>query len=200
MARKILTDGGYDLFVVASLLQKSLRRGEVVLAARAVNELFPRYVNYAWNRMMTVSAEDCADLVTQEIVALYDAWKKVNDRSGQKDRGRVFLAKAVVILAKAKHSRDADELNILVSDRLPERQWAHALKQVEEVWEAPPEDFEIPEYVYDVHTRKGKAEGMTKRMFLRDESEALADKSTIFDNLDEMIESRGYVAPEGRLF
>ena len=200
MARKILTDGGYDLFVVASLLQKSLRRGEVVLAARAVNELFPRYVNYAWNRLMIVSAEDCADLVTQEIVALYDAWKKVNDRATPKDRGRLFLSKAIVILAKARHARDADELNILVSDRLPERQWAHALKQVEEVFTPPAEDFEIPEYVYDVHTRRGKANGMTKRMFIRDESDALENKSTIFDNLDEMIESRGYVAPEGRLF
>jgi hypothetical protein len=59
---------------------------------------------------MVVSAEDCADMVTAEIVGLYDAWLKVNEGKAEKAKGRVFFAKAVVILARCRHSRDADEL------------------------------------------------------------------------------------------
>src|SRR3954470_3106395 len=117
---KLWTKNGRDFYEVASLLQKSLRRGDIVMAARAVNELLPRYANYCWNRLMTVSAEDCADMVTGEIVALYDAWAKVNESSRDNSKGRVFFAKAIVILARCRHSRDADELNLLVADRLPD--------------------------------------------------------------------------------
>jgi hypothetical protein len=69
----LFTKNGRDFYEVASLLQKSLRRGDIVLASRAANELLPRYANYFWNRLLVVSAEDCHDLVTGEVVALYDA-------------------------------------------------------------------------------------------------------------------------------
>lgn len=191
----LTTKTGKDFYEVASLLQKSLRRGDVTLASKAVNELFPQYVNYAWKRMMTVSAEDCADMVTGEIVALYDAWEKINDGKRPKDKGRVFLAKAVVLLAKAQHSRDADELNILVSDRLPQHEFDEALAEAERVIDGDDFDLTIPAYVYDVHTRRGKRMGKTKRQFLREEADALTDKKTVFANQDEMIDSVGYVKP-----
>lgn len=201
MGRKsILTDGGHDFFEVASLLQKSLRRGDITMCARAANELFPRYVNYTWNRLMTVSAEDCGEMVTSEIVALFDAWSKVNEGKSPKNKGRIFFAKAIILLAKSKHDRSADELNILVSDRLPEKEFIKALNQVEEVWQDAHTAIMIPNYVYDVHTYRGKRMGKTKRQFLVEESEALTDKETIFENLDEMIESNRYKDPQGRLF
>jgi len=195
------TKGGYDFFEVASLLQKALRRGDTVMAARAANELFPKYTNYVWNRMMTVSAEDCASLVTSEIVALYDGWEKVNAGKPGKDKGRVFIAKAIVVLAKCKHARDADELNLLVSDRYPEDSFAaEVIAQVEELIGVDSEDFTIPEYVYDIHTRRGKRMGKTKPQFMREESDALTNRATVFDNLDQMIDSKTFVAPLGKLF
>ena len=195
------TKGGYDFFEVASLLQKALRRGDTIMAARAANELFPKYTNYVWNRMMTVSAEDCASLVTSEIVALYDGWEKVNAGKPGKDKGRVFIAKAIVVLAKCKHARDADELNLLVSDRYPEDSFAaEVIAQVEELIGVDSEDFTIPEYVYDIHTRRGKRMGKTKPQFMREESDALTNRATVFDNLDQMIDSKTFVAPLGKLF
>lgn len=196
MAYEMKSKSGFDFYEVASLLQKSLRRGDLKLASKAANELFPKYANYTWNRLMTVSAEDCAEMVTQEVVALYDAWDKVNKGKGTKDKGRIFIAKAIVLLAKAQHSRDADELNILVSDRLPLEQLEEALAEVDELMEIDSSDLEIPRWVYDVHTRKGKRMGMTKSKFLRDESDALTDKTSIFENLDEMIDSKDYVEPK----
>jgi hypothetical protein len=197
---RLFTKNGRDLFEVSSLLQKSLRRGDVVLCARAVNELLPRYANYVWNRLMTVSAEDCADMVTGEIVALYDAWSKVNEGSREKSKGRIFFAKAVVILARCRHSRDADELNILISDRLPDDEFDRAIAECEPLvteFDGAWTD-DLPDYVYDVHTRRGRRRGRTKRDFLRDEHDALVDPTSIFANFDEMLDADSYVEP--RLF
>lgn len=196
MGYDLKTKGGYDFYEVASLLQKSLRRNDIALASRAANEMFPHFANYVWNRLMTVSAEDCSGIITVEIVALHDAWRKINDKKKDKSKGRVFIAKAIVLLARARHSRDADELNILVSDRMPEKQFKEAVKASAEAINVPSEDLHIPNYVYDVHTWKGKAAGKTKRMFLREESEDLVHPSTVFANLREMIEHRGYLEPE----
>lgn len=197
---KRFTRNGRDFFEVASLLQKSLRRGDVVLASAAVNELLPTYGNYVWNRLMTVSAEDCADFVTSEVVALYDAWVKVNQSVPAKTKGRIFFAKAVIILARAKHSRDADELNILVADRLPPEELDRLLKECTETISRDDVALQgsIPSWVYDVHTRRGKSMGKTKAMFLRDERDALTDPHTVFANLDEMIDSQRYVEPQMR--
>ena len=44
------------------------------------------------------------------------------------------------------------------------------------------EPMEIPEYVFDVHTRRGKMKGKTKADFFREEDEALSNKQlSIFD-------------------
>jgi len=191
-----VTKSGYDFYEVASLLQKSLRRGDVVYGARAANELFPMFTNYVWNRLMTVSAEDCADMVTQEIVALYDGWEKVNQNKKPKDKGRVFIAKAIVLLAKSRHSRDADVLNILVSDRFPEEELRAALAEAEPIIGVDKTEMTIPTYVYDVHTRRGRKMGMTKQKFLRDEEDCLTDSESMFGNLNDMIETPRYLAPQ----
>ena len=193
---KLFTKNGRDFYTVTSLLQKSLRRGDATMCARAINELLPRYANYCWNRLMTVSAEDCADMVTTEIVALYDAWEKVNQGKGDKSKGRIFFAKAVIILARAHHSRDADELNLLVADRIPDDIFDAAVAECEHTMTLDVTEFEIPAYVYDVHTQRGKALGMTKQRFLVDEHHALTNATSTFGNFDEMVESRGYVQPE----
>jgi replication-associated recombination protein RarA len=191
----LTTKNGRDFYEVASLLQKSLRRGDIVMGARAVNELLPRYANYVWNRLLTVSAEDCADLVTAEVVGLYDAWCKVNEGDRDDSKGRVFLAKAVIVLAQCRHSRDADELNLLVADRIPDSEFDAAIQTCEAV-AVDDAHWTIPAYVYDVHTRRGRKQGKTKAQFIREEHDALTDPTTVFVNFDEMAASREYVQPE----
>lgn len=193
------TKGGYDFYEVASLLQKSIRRNHLGLATRAANELFPDYANYTWNRLMTISAEDCAGIITMEIVALYDAWKKVNERSKDKSKGRVFIAKALIILARGQHSRDADELNNLTSDRFPEDVFAAEVATVTKHLGVESKDFQIPQYVYDKHTLRGKRAGKTVQDFLIEESQGLANPETVFANLQHMIEHRGFTEPDVRL-
>jgi hypothetical protein len=195
------TKSGRDFFEVASLLQKSLRRGDIVYASRALDELLPRYANYAWNRLLIVSAEDCGEMVTAEVVGLYDAWLKVskdtrpNPKKPAMSSRRIFMLKAIVLLAKCRHSRDADELGLLVSDRLPDAEFDAALRACEAL-PVNESDWQIPEYVYDVHTRRGRERGKTRKQFVREEHDALGDAPSLFENFDEMAASDEYVQPK----
>ena len=58
------------------------------------------------------------------------------------------------------------------------------------------DDWTMPAWVYDVHTRRGRQRGATKRTFLRTEHDALTDPTTIFGNVDEMLDSPRYVQPQ----
>jgi len=176
------TTRGYNLFEVASCLQKAIRRGDTALAGYMAIELFESgFHNYAWKRMLTVSAEDCADLITQEVKALYDCFILMNVDS-KKVRSRIFLSKAVIVMCEARKSRDADHLTNYVYDR----KMIDAKKLTDAIDEARenPENIEMPEYTFDVHTQKGRKKGQTKEDFFKNELVALHPRQTgLFDDL-----------------
>ena len=71
----IKTKKGYDLYVIASGLQKAIRRANPKLACYCGLELFSSgYNNYLWKRLLTISAEDIYDTVTKEIWSLYQSF------------------------------------------------------------------------------------------------------------------------------
>ena len=176
------TQRGYDFYEVASALQKSIRRADVKLAGYMALELFPRYAEYCWKRLLTISAEDCHGLITQEIKSLYDSFWVINKgKKGEDLKGRIFISKAVIILCTCKHNRDADLLSNYIYDK-------KALLTDEEIEnlmdEAREEYMEVPNYVYDCHTIRGKKMGKTKRQFFVEEENALANRQiSLFDNL-----------------
>jgi replication-associated recombination protein RarA len=190
--RRLTTTRGYQLSDVASALQKTIRRGDARLAGYFAIEIFESgYAAYAWRRLLTISAEDCAGIVTQEIKSLHDAWVLI-DRA-QKGRGRVFLAKAAILLCLAQKSRDADHLGILVYDSRSVTDAAIATLLAEvRATEQP-----IPEYAFDVHTGKGKRAGKTRRDFLLSEDAALHPRGrTLFDDEVTALRSGELVARE----
>lgn len=177
---KLYTQRGYDFYEVASALQKSIRRADVRLAGYMALELFPKYSEYCWKRLLTISAEDCYGVVTKEVIALYDAFHIINKgKKGNDLKGRIFISKAVLLLCQTKHNRDADLLSNYVYDKkydLTDEQIENLFKEIRE------ESIRIPEYVYDVHTRKGKMSGKTKEDFFKEEEQALEHKQvSIFD-------------------
>ena len=189
---RLTTVRGYQLSDVASALQKCVRRGDARLAGYFACELFESgYTAYAWRRLLTISAEDCAGIITQEITALYDAWLLIHKT--QKGKGRVFLTKAAILLALAQKSRDADHVGLLgydakaVSDDTVEI----VLAEVRATKEP------IPEYSYDVHTGRGKRAGKTRRDFLLTEDAALHPRGrTLFDDEIEAVRTGTLVARE----
>lgn len=183
MGKDLRTIHGCDLFVVASALQKAIRRNEPRLACWAVTELHKSgYMQYAWKRLLIVSAEDCDGIITSEIEALYRAHMLIVEKSKKdKPRGLVFLTKATLLLCRTPKNRDADHAGWLVKQGtlVSEEEVLHLMNEVEA--SNPPR---IPDYVYDVHTLKGRMRGKTREDFFRDEQLALFPKAPgVFDHL-----------------
>jgi replication-associated recombination protein RarA len=177
MRFEMKTTRGYLLLEVASALQKAIRRADARLAGYWAIELFEsNYTEYAWRRLLTISAEDCWGIITHEVEALYRAWQII-DRQ-KKGKGRIFLAKATILLAQARKCRDADHLTNLVYDpkAIRDAQLEADLEAAREATEA------IPDYAYDCHTSKGKKAGKTREDFFRDEYAALEPRAPgLFD-------------------
>lgn len=176
---KLQTIRGYVFLEVSSALQKAIRRGDARLAGYWAIEFFESgYAEYAWRRLITISAEDVWGVITHEIEALYRSWQMINAKKPGK--GRIFLAKATILLCQARKCRDADHLTNLVYD--PKNVDDAALEA--DLDEARTHPEEIPEYAFDCHTIRGKMRGKTKQQFFKEEHEALTPREPgLFDFL-----------------
>lgn len=178
--RKILTKNKYDLFEVASTIQKAIRRGDKRIAGYFALELFASgYHNYCWKRLLTISAEDVLGVITQEIAALHYSFTLINTPKKDQIKGRIFISKAVSILCDCYKSRETDHLQNFVYD-MTLINHDDVDQYLEEVRK---ETLEIPEWAYDVHTMRGKRMGKTKKHFFIDEQDGLFPKAS-----DEFLE------------
>lgn len=155
---KLLTRNGHNMYDMASMMQKAIRRSLPRYASYAAYELYGKYYNYVWKRLLVISAEDCYGIMTKEIIALKLADDEVNKGKKGYDRDAIFLAKAVMLLCMAKKNRDACYVacNYMMPDEplseLEFQKLGHVnLKELRKLQEE-----EIPEWVFDVHTLKGK--------------------------------------------
>lgn len=185
---RLYTKRGYQLLDVASALQKSIRRADTKLAGYWAQELVAsNYHNYVWKRLLTISAEDCHGLITDEIHSLYQSFLFINKGQPKgKIKGRIFISKAVIVLCSAPKSRDADALQCLVYDKKIGLTDEQLEKDIQETDAMLPE--ELPDYVFDVHTFQGKRSGKTKKDFFAEEYDALQPKQKgLFDNYHKLF-------------
>ena len=180
------TGRGYELSAVVSAMQKALRRGDAEVAGYFALEMVASgFSAYCWRRLLTVSAEDCYGIVTQEIAALQGTYQQLTARRKKPHdphdmTGWVCVAKAVLILAACRKSRDADHLVCLVYDQ----QQTDAQALVDALAEGTREPEPIPDYAYDVHTAQGKRAGKPKAQFFQEEHAALPPRTPgLFDHL-----------------
>lgn len=173
----IRTMNGYDFFECSSAMQKAIRRSDTAVAGYFALELWSSgYRDYVWKRLFTISAEDCYGLITSEIESLWQGHELVN-KTANEPKGRIFVSKAVILLCDCRKNRDADHLQNFIYDRtmIDVESW------IEDVRRYP---IQIPEYTFDVHTKKGKKRGRTKEEFFKDEYEALTPREPgLFDDL-----------------
>ena len=157
---RLLTKSGHDFYVVSSLLQKAIRRGDYKRAGYAANELFYDYHTFLWNRLLIISAEDCVAPVTDELVALRKADELVNKNKRKEDKTKIFIGKALVILLECYKGRDADFMaSSLMRDKNPEMRSDPAFNQEIETLDIKKLVVEgelFPDYVFDPHTLDGK--------------------------------------------
>lgn len=140
--RIMLTKSGLDFYEVSSAFQKSLRRGLEDEAMSFAVELHESgYGEYMWKRMQVVASEDVGlaePLVFVQIRTLHGIWReqRKEDKTTGKTTHRLYVAHAVLLLARCKKSRLVDHFNI----------W-HFRNPVKPV---------IPDFALDKHTRRGK--------------------------------------------
>ena len=181
---RIKTVRGYELGEVASALQKAIRRGDTTLAGYWALELWHSgFTHYVWRRLLTISAEDCWGILTQEIYALQHSYVLVNKGIPPKKqaRGRIFISKAVILLCTAKKNRDADHLQNFVYDAQIGVKLCDLARDLKKAGR-----IEVPGYAFDCHTLEGRRRGKTKADFFREEQEALRPlQRGLFDDLPD---------------
>lgn len=144
----------YDFFEVASAFQKSIRRGLEGDAMYWAVELYESgYSRYCWKRMIVIASEDVGlgdpDVICQlmSLKASYDYLSSLKEKALPE---RLPFTHAVILLARAKKSRYVD----------------HAITVY---WGGHNEEIkQMPDYVFDKHTRKGKAMGRGLKFFYTD--------------------------------
>lgn len=145
-AKRRGTEKGYDLFEVASVVQKSIRRGDEDAAMFFSVELFNSgFGEYLWKRLRIISSEDVGlaePNISANVQALYEMYQEQKKKKDQKNAPeRLFLTHAVLMLCRAKKSRLVDWTLI-------------------QYWDSHDEERrEIPDYAYDKHNRKGRQLG-----------------------------------------
>jgi predicted transcriptional regulator YdeE len=172
------TKNGHSFFDMIAMLQKAIRRGDYAHAGYAASELWEKYRNYLWNRLLIISAEDCFGILTKEILALWEAEKQTT-KKGESET--IFISKAICLICYARKNRDADYFacNLMHSDTpIPEDQIEHV----------PIEELKldaIPEYSYDVFTWKGKKAGKDMvDMIVTEQKNLTPHQPSLFDDED----------------
>lgn len=157
---ELKTRNGHNMYDMASMLQKAIRRGRVKHASYAAYELYGKYYKYVWKRLLVISAEDCYGIMTKEIVALKLADDEVNGSAKGYDRDSIFLSKAVLLLCMARKNRDACYVacNFMYPDDVLSEEELEMYEPVteDELSRMSFDDDKIPDWVFDVHTLKGK--------------------------------------------
>jgi replication-associated recombination protein RarA len=140
-AKRSTTVSGFPLDEVVSALQKAVRRADTDSALYWACELeLSGHGAYCWRRLRVMASEDVGLAVPQlpaTIRALYESWAE----SPYRPDARLFLAHAVLLLARAPKSRLVDHALI-----------AH--------WAGHDELARpIPDEALDMHTRRGRQMG-----------------------------------------
>jgi replication-associated recombination protein RarA len=136
------TKRGYDFNELLSALQKDIRRGKEYEALFWAIELEGFNPTALWNRLKVIASEDigCASPFVPMLIETLA--KQYSDFKG-KAESRLFLANAVVILARSKKSRITDDLlNVVYGEILHEDK-----------------KLKIPDYALDMHTLRGRKLG-----------------------------------------
>lgn len=177
---QLYTKNSHNMYDIASLLQKSLRRGDLAVAGYAASELFDSYHSFLWRRLIVISAEDCFGAITKEIMSLYDADLLINKNKKKSDRSNLFVSKAVVLLAYVAKNRDSAffacnlfESNVKIPDNVVDFLITDGVLP----------DNKIPDYTYDCHTLRGTIAGKKIEDMVVSEQKSLhPHQPGLFDN------------------
>jgi replication-associated recombination protein RarA len=138
---------GYSPYDLNSALHKDIRRGneyEALFWAVKMESMGKKQRTTLWNKLKIIASEDIGPANPIMPLVIETLEKQYYDaRKSRSDTYRTFLSNAVVILARSKKSRIADDLLNLVYGEIQ-----HEDKRLP-----------IPDYALDMHTSRGKRKG-----------------------------------------
>lgn len=141
---------------LVSMLQKSIRRGMEDNALAAAYEMYvtsPQFLEKLWRRLLVISVEDIGfgdPDISGRVLTLYRISKEFPYTDGDQP---IFFMHAIRALCRCKKERTTDNIKNQII-----KGWEHGQKP------------EVPDYAYDMHTRKGRAMGRDEMHFLTEAS------------------------------
>lgn len=140
-----ITVSGYNLFDVASAFQKSIRRCLEEESMFWAIELWESgKIEYAWQRMIVIASEDVGLAEPNGVSIILDLKKSYDFMKAKNNKHKpekLPFTHAVIWIARAKKSRYIDMA-------LFEYWYKHSTDKIP-----------VPDWAYDMHTRKGKQKG-----------------------------------------
>ena len=135
---------GYNMFELASVLQKDLRRGKEYEALFWAVKLASQNPTMLWNRLAVIASEDVGP-ANPTLAVLVDRLRQsyFNAVERKSDSYRLFITHAVIAISRSPKSRIVDDLLNVVYGQI----------QNENLM------LPIPDYAYDKHTSQGKKMG-----------------------------------------
>lgn len=155
----IKTPCGATCDVVLSALQKFIRRGDVENAVRAAFELYlveGELPDYLWKRLLVISAEDIglAEPMAPVVVSALNGIRK-DIPLHSSDYPMLFVA-AIRYLCQCPKDQGASNLASVMKRRIKRG-----------------EGWDLPDFVYDMHTERGQAMGRDYLHFLHEASKTV---------------------------
>ena len=171
------TKNGYTVNDMMTMLHTSICQSDIPHASYAAHELYSRFKKQMWNRLLAASDEDCYSVMTEEVIALRSSDDKMNGKKSVVHANLMFLAKAIILLSTARKNPNANYIscNSLWTDSAMSNEDFLASIDGSFVEHFMRSDFcfQIPDYVFDVYTYRGKKKGKTHLDFFIDENNAL---------------------------
>lgn len=171
MGYDLRTLHNHNIYDMASMLQKAIRRCDFERAGYAAYELFGNYHTFLWKRLVVSSAEDCYGIMTKEVIALKQADDVINAGKKGYAKDPLMVAKAITLLCMARKNRDGCYVacNFMnTGEVLSEEEIEHV-----DIANCNLGDEGIPDWVFDCHTLTGKRNGKTEVDMGEDEQAAL---------------------------
>ena len=156
------TRSGFNMFDMASMLQKAVRRGDEERAGLAAYELYGSYQPFMWKRILTISAEDCWGVLTKELVYLRKMDESLNHGLSGYYKNPKYVSMAIALLCKAKKSRDACYFacNFILAEN-PRTEYELSEEEIESVRNTL-DTISDDSFLFDVMRTPQKLEGLAR--------------------------------------
>lgn len=172
------TADGMDPYYAACLLREAINVLDMENMGYAISQLRESHRMLLWDALIIISLLNGASALTAEIMSLKSVDNLVNGKKDAGSKDEIFISKAVMLLCYERAGYESLMASPIIN---PYRyiDWDD-YKGIRLISRSTLPGNEIPEWVYDVHTIKGKKAGKTDWIMNLDEQAALTPLQVAF--------------------